>query len=474
MEERDDWVLKLEEAALTKADHLAKHKMPKLKKYFSLYQTYFDNIYQILIRKSLLQEDPYKYEEKISELKTPPKTDIHDAERKDQMRQRLSAFKAQLDYLNTYYQCSLEFLNLDRIKKVVDLLNYFPWSNLTGSLAHSVTINFADYFRRINMGTDKMTSKILSDTVAQITGVMQAILIILKEVTDYQRELYKLEVRRTVIPELRITPRGSEEDMKAIKQIYPKKMEGKPFYPDLIKEIFTEEVSVQGAQLKEDVLAKLKVEEDKPRASIKVSYKGLLIQAIRYLASAGFQLEDVVNKLSDNHQALMSRKVGIARKFNRLLKRLFGGGIHKQVYEIECLGLKDSTAKTERIDFNSFIVDLKNKIKLYSTLTREESIASKQLRANPEQKIYNFLNRNLSALQTIHRRLIGLNNYFRSEFQGEKNIRHRGLKVELTAIKNSIVKANQKKHEYVSLKEQQEQLKKMGIKQSENTVLPKE
>jgi hypothetical protein len=39
----------------------------------------------------------------------------------------------------------------------------------------------------------------------------------------------------------------------------------------------------------------------------------------------------------------------------------------------------------------------------------------------------------------------------------------RGIKLEITAIKNSVVKANQKRHEYVSQKEEIEQLKKLGV-----------
>jgi len=37
------------------------------------------------------------------------------------------------------------------------------------------------------------------------------------------------------------------------------------------------------------------------------------------------------------------------------------------------------------------------------------------------------------------------------------------VKIELAALKNCLIKVNKKKHEYVSLKEEDEQMKKMGI-----------
>jgi hypothetical protein len=40
----------------------------------------------------------------------------------------------------------------------------------------------------------------------------------------------------------------------------------------------------------------------------------------------------------------------------------------------------------------------------------------------------------------------------------------KGIKIEIGALKNAVVKANQKKYEYIAQKEEQEQLKKLGIK----------
>ena len=56
-----------------------------------------------------------------------------------------------------------------------------------------------------------------------------------------------------------------------------------------------------------------------------------------------------------------------------------------------------------------------------------------------------------------------LDTYFKSETTRSQRALIKGIKLEIGAVKNAVVKANQKKHEYVSRKEEVEQLKKLGI-----------
>jgi hypothetical protein len=58
----------------------------------------------------------------------------------------------------------------------------------------------------------------------------------------------------------------------------------------------------------------------------------------------------------------------------------------------------------------------------------------------------------------------GLYNTFRAEVSRDKRTKIRGIKLELNAVKNSLVKANQKKHEYVAIKEEEEQMRRLGLK----------
>ena len=66
--EQSSWLVQLQEAVAQKAEQIESREMPRLKELCGIYQTYFESVYNILIKKSLIQADPYKYDEKISEV----------------------------------------------------------------------------------------------------------------------------------------------------------------------------------------------------------------------------------------------------------------------------------------------------------------------------------------------------------------------------------------------------------------------
>ena len=57
------------------------------------------------------------------------------------------------------------------------------------------------------------------------------------------------------------------------------------------------------------------------------------------------------------------------------------------------------------------------------------------------------MDKQLNELLLIHRRLGSLNAHLQARVQQEKKTA-RGIKIELLTIKNAIVKANQRRHEY--------------------------
>ena len=87
-----------------------------------------------------------------------------------------------------------------------------------------------------------------------------------------------------------------------------------------------------------------------------------------------------------------------------------------------------------------------------------------ELETAGEEQLLALLSKNIEELQSMHRTLSALDLYFKTEVPREQRERVRGVKPELTALKNGIVKANQKRHEYIAQKEEQEQMKRLGIK----------
>jgi hypothetical protein len=87
----------------------------------------------------------------------------------------------------------------------------------------------------------------------------------------------------------------------------------------------------------------------------------------------------------------------------------------------------------------------------------------KKIEMAGEDRVLEFLGRQIAELQLIHRRMNGLHTYFQSEVPRGERYRIKEIKLQLTAIKNAIIKANQRKHDYVARKEEEEQMKRLGI-----------
>jgi hypothetical protein len=66
-------------------------------------------------------------------------------------------------------------------------------------------------------------------------------------------------------------------------------------------------------------------------------------------------------------------------------------------------------------------------------------------------------------VQTLHKILTALDEYFKSEAPQEDRDKVKGIKPELSTMKNAIIRANAKRHEYSAQKEEEEQLKRLGV-----------
>jgi hypothetical protein len=81
-----------------------------------------------------------------------------------------------------------------------------------------------------------------------------------------------------------------------------------------------------------------------------------------------------------------------------------------------------------------------------------------------DEHVFKFLERNLEELQLLVKRMNALDDHFKAVFPGEEKGKFKGIKAEITTIKNCIIKANQKRHEYHAQVEEEEQLRRLGAK----------
>ena len=80
-----------------------------------------------------------------------------------------------------------------------------------------------------------------------------------------------------------------------------------------------------------------------------------------------------------------------------------------------------------------------------------------------ENKALDFLNNQIGDCSRINMQLGALDEYFKNSVNAVNRSKVKGIKMELTAIKNILVKTNQHRAEYVAFREEQEQMRKLGI-----------
>jgi hypothetical protein len=326
MEGSGDYLSQLD-AALEKRYHwLQDTEMPQLKDAFVSYEALFEGAVQMLIRKGLLREDPYNYEQAFTEIVLPSDDALPEFENSDELSYRLSAFRRQLRYLSTEYPLDLKTLGLARLKRISSLISYINWTEFGESSKSATTRAFAHAFMKVRMGTDTMASQILKDSETQIIKTVHLIRNSLGGLIAYYRESWKSELRHSVLPQITVSAADlalrKDEMMKGIRHVFAQRMSGKPWYPALAEEVAGEEISPDGAQRKAKALASLTL----PEGAVKVQAvapdaRSVLLEAVKLLCRPHEELATAIAVLEENERILLEKKDNVS-----WLRRLFGGG----------------------------------------------------------------------------------------------------------------------------------------------------
>ncbi len=439
-------------AALDKrARWLATTIIPRLKEAISSYESHFDGVMGVLIRKGLLREDPYHYDQTFTDIVVPSDEILPEFENTDELSYRLSSFRRQMKLLSTEYPVDLGTLSLARLKKLSALLFYVNWLELGEGAKSPTTKGFARAFMKVRMGSDTIPSQILKDSELQIVKVLQELRGMLADLIAYCRESWKAELRRALPspPGAGEAPAKREELLRAMRRSFGQTMSSSPWYPALAEEVLDEELAPDCSERKSRVLSSLTVPEQEKTPTSETDRDGreTLLEAVRLLSRPHEEIATALAILEENEK-LVTEARGSAWGW---LRKLFRIGTTRQpadrTYKVQYAEPGSSTPKVEPIDFAAFLADTEKKASLLGVLSTGSGPAYRKLQATGQEQLAGFVDRQLNDLLVIHRRMDGLNALFQARVHHGKK-RARGIKVELLTIKNSIVKANQRRHEY--------------------------
>lgn len=452
----------LVEALASRKDWLEKSELTKLKEALRMFQSSFATLYNIFLKKKLINEDPYKQETKISELEIPDSGAFSEAKRVEELSIRLSNYDNQLDFLVNFYQLGVDFLNLERIKRIVGLIRYIDWLNLTPDSQSINTRSVADMAIQSKMGVDPITLNIIGESLSTLSKSTVSAMNTLKDLNSYYRETYKLNVRLKVTVKMS----ANEANLANIRKKLPGAMPGTPFYQELIDELIKEDYSKDGPELREAVLKVLKIADSKPKAAkAAVSFKNILLDGIQVIGGASTSLSEIGAKIDENEMVLESERKGLWELIKRLIRQITNAEPEEVVYEVEYMDTAKGVPVKERVSFHQFREDMNKKAKILNSFVRGPAYA--KLSAMSEEQIINYLERNIRDVQSLHKTLSALDDYFKANVDSDDRDKIRGIKPELSSMKNSIVKANQLRYEYNAQKEEEEQMKRLGINPAE-------
>jgi hypothetical protein len=456
-----DFIRQLKDALDERKDWFDKTEIPKFKEEFRKFHAGISSLYSLFTNKGYINADPYKNDVQLSELSVPPAGPFTDTNRRDQLGIRLSALDNEIDFLVNFHEFSTDSFTQERIKVITGLVRYIDWMHLTPDGINVTTQALSEVVANLRHGmTDQITAKSLTDALAMLSGGTKPILNTLKLLSEYNRELYKYNMRLNVTSSMS----ASEATITNIKKKFSGLKNGAPFYSELVEEIIKEDYSADSKSLREKVLQKLAVETQAPKKAAKgpPSFKPVLIEALNIIGSAGTNLAEIRAKIIENSDLLENQRKGFWVKIKNLISQITSSEPDAIIYEIEYTDPARNTLVREKININAFYATLDKKISILSAISARGN-AGKKLESMEENHLVELLQRNIKDVQNFHKTLGGLDEYFKNAVDKSSRSRVKGIKPELSALKNSITKAGERLVDYNAQKEEYEQFKKLGI-----------
>ena len=176
-----------------------------------------------------------------------------------------------------------------------------------------------------------------------------------------------------------------------------------------------------------------------------------LLQAVRALAAAAQPLADSVAKIAAND--LATRAIPEARGLRGLLRRFRRAAPEKVTHQVEYLD--GAVMRAEKIDLEAFLDEVTRQSRLLAALARPDGETAAKVQRATEKSLAEFVDRQQQALQLTYRRLAGLSERFRRQAPAEGALK--GIKIELTLLKNCLIRCNQLRHQHGAVRERPEE-----------------
>ncbi|MBN2625242.1 MAG: hypothetical protein JXA95_01150 [Spirochaetales bacterium] len=469
MEENQDFLQLLEEKLRIKRADLESKVLPQLKDNLRVIGDTFHILYTYLVKKGFLKEDLYNYEQS-TKLEPPSSDPIPDGEMLSELSFRLANYERVLDYMNNVWGIEIDKLDLTGIKKVLSVLDFIKWKSLGSNTTHNITRGLTMTLDKIiTSNDDPMSSEVRFNSITKLNEANQKAKEFLKDISSYQREAYKFKIRALILTAVNPTEeeynRNSRNILLSVKKEMNGVLPGEPYYRELIEEILLEDFAPDGQARREQLLKSIKTSVP-PKKEVKSQKKekkkvdkAFLLHIVPELAKAGDQLASATAKLEHNRDITAARK----NSFLEVLRRLFNRKEEDIYYEVKTIDPVSGHERKIKLNYTSLIDKLHKKNQLLRSVGNTNSPAYGKLKEYSEKALMEFIENNLLDLRAFHKKMVGLDEMFKMEPDPTLRARVKGIRVEMDTLKRIYVESNKSLKEYVAQKEEQAQLKALGI-----------
>jgi len=457
----------LETALMAKQGWFNTDRLQYMLEHFRLLHTCVHNLNEVLVKRSLIHPDPYKLETRISDIGTIETTPFTENEDAVVLGKRFSDYEMMLDFICTYFRFSVENITLPRIKTLLEFIDGFDWQNLSSNSSKSNTRALATALTKARTNAPAVTISLINDSQEKCTKCCKIIISCLHELADFQKEMYKGNLRKDVFehPEFNKEKAFSspEAEIAEIKRLYVKTTGKKTVYTDLIQEIVAEDQGPNKDSLRASLLGKLEIKLEEHKKETKtVNPHDLLMAAVFTLGVFGPILGQMYVKLTDNFELLFDTKKSLFAKFIQALKKALGLKEKERSCTIIVTDSQTGGKSTQTIEVNAFLAKIEKLAHIYTGIA-SKGVEYSKINSAKEDDALIFLNRQVQENQKLFTTINALDEHFKSNVEVLNRPKVKGLKIDLSSYRNAIINANKKRGEYAAAKEEIEQMKKLGI-----------
>lgn len=469
MEDSTNFTQTLEKAINAKIENFNGTLLPRVQNNYRLLFTCVKNLNDFLAKKSMINPDPYAAEIKVTELQIPETEAFSENNSANVIGSRLSEYQTILDYLCSFQKFTVESFPISKIKKLQGFNEVFLWDNLSINSTKQNTRVLATMISNSKKNTQPMTLSLLNDSLEKSAKCMVDTKEILAQLATFQRENFKFKIRKEVIGSSKFDNSKAfsspADEFEEIKRLYPEIISKKSIPSELIQEIVNEDQGTNKDKLQAETLSKLSVESvPVKREKNTVKTKDILMMAVFSLGGLAPTLNQMELKMQDNIEILYAKNKNLKTLLGNLLRKMFNLKEKERIIDLPVKNSRTNQVTHQKLKLAEFTQNLNAKVRLFSAIA-EKGTEYTKIEHSKEDVILPFLNKQISDIQSIYTTLEAFDEYIKKTFESNASQKEKvkGMKIELSALKASIIAINKKRGEYASVREELEQMKKIGL-----------